>query len=278
MLSVHIQGGLGNQLFQIFALIASSIENKTSFSIPYYETTSAGIKRPTYWNTFFKHLKQYTFVNSNYKFVQYNEPNFHYSKLPVSTSENFMYVGYFQSEKYFKSVFSEVCKLMQLEDIKNEVKSELGEKYLNRNSINISMHFRLGDYKYLQNVHPLIDNEYYIKSLNHIIKEDTAANVICFCEEEDIEIVRKRIEEIKNHVVSKQINFIICDTRIEDWKQLLLMSMCCCNIIANSTFSWWGAYFNKNPEKIVTFPSKWFGRLNEHLNTCDIIPDDWIKI
>ena len=178
MLSVHIQGGLGNQLFQIFALIASSIENKIPFSIQYYETTSGGIKRPTYWNTFLKHLKQYTFVNSKHNFVKYNEPNFHYSKLPVTISENVMYVGYFQSEKYFKSVFSEICELIRLEDIKNEVKSELCEKYLNKNGINISMHFRLGDYKYLQNVHPLIDNQYYINSLNYIIKDDTTANVI----------------------------------------------------------------------------------------------------
>ena len=271
-------GGLGNQLFQIFALIASSLENKIPFTFPYYETTAAGIKRPTYWNTFFKYLKQYTFINNKHKFIKYNEPNFHYNKLPTSTSQNIMYIGYFQSEKYFKQLFSQICNLMRLEEMKQNVKNEFGDKYLDKGCINISMHFRLGDYKFLQNVHPIIVNEYYINSLNHIIKDDTSVNVVCFCEEEDNQIVLERISEIKSGIKSKNVNFIICESEIDDWKQMILMSLCQHNIIANSTFSWWGAYFNTNPSKIITYPSTWFGPANQHLNTSDLIPQGWIKI
>ena len=58
---------------------------------------------------------------------------------------------------------------------------------------------------------------------------------------------------------------------------MLLMSSCQDNIIANSTFSWWGAYFNTNNEKIVCYPYKWFGPSANH-NICDLFPDSWQKI
>ena len=70
----------------------------------------------------------------------------------------------------------------------------------------------------------------------------------------------------------------ICDCDIDDWKQMVLMSLCDHNIIANSTFSWWGAYFNTNPKKIVTYPSKWFGEKLNHLNICDLFPIEWTQI
>ncbi|MFM8313149.1 MAG: alpha-1,2-fucosyltransferase [Deltaproteobacteria bacterium] len=58
---------------------------------------------------------------------------------------------------------------------------------------------------------------------------------------------------------------------------MLLMSVCKDNIIANSSFSWWGAYFNSNPNKIVTYPSKWFGPIAGH-DTRDLCPPEWNKI
>ena len=71
------------------------------------------------------------------------------------------------------------------------------------------------------------------------------------------------------------IEIIVCDYNIPDYEQLLLMSLCSHNIIANSTFSWWGAYFNKNSNKIVCYPSIWVGITD---NTSDLFPKAWTKI
>ena len=67
------------------------------------------------------------------------------------------------------------------------------------------------------------------------------------------------------------------DDSIEDYNQLMIMSMCNHNIIANSTFSWWGAYFNNNPDKMVCYPSIWFGPSLPH-KTDDLFPPSWTKI
>ena len=287
MLSVYIQGGLGNQLFQIFALVSASLEHNIPFKIPYYETTSSGIKRPTYWNTFFKRLMCYTCSDFfNHKFLKYNESNFNFTKLPVplhSSNQPVMYCGYFQSEKYFKPNFHQISELIGLDEMKSNIMHDIGKTYLKEDYVNISMHFRLGDYKSIQQAHPLLNDDYYIKSINYILSTSEPggmrANIICFFEEEDINEIIKRVEHIKSNIkIKDNVSIILCDTIIDDWKQLLLMSLCDHNIIANSTFSWWGAYFNLNPSKMVIYPSKWFGFVNQNLSTTDLIPEKWIKI
>ena len=65
---------------------------------------------------------------------------------------------------------------------------------------------------------------------------------------------------------------------IPDWKQLLIMSICHHNIIANSTFSWWGAYFNTNPTKLVCYPNAWFGIKKQNYIMNDLFPENWKKI
>jgi hypothetical protein len=68
------------------------------------------------------------------------------------------------------------------------------------------------------------------------------------------------------------------EPKMEDWQQLLLMSCCRHNIIANSSFSWWAAYFNNNPDKIVCYPDKWFGPQLSHNDTRDLCPENWNRI
>jgi hypothetical protein len=67
------------------------------------------------------------------------------------------------------------------------------------------------------------------------------------------------------------------DSKLSDWEQLLLMSLCEHNIIANSTFSWWSGYFNTNQNKIICYPSQWFGPNIVHC-TSDLFPKNWFKI
>ena len=74
------------------------------------------------------------------------------------------------------------------------------------------------------------------------------------------------------------LKFEKIDDSIEDWEQVIIMSLCEHNIIANSSFSWWGAYFNKNINKIVCYPDKWFGPKGPHNQTKDLCPDSWNKI
>jgi hypothetical protein len=159
------------------------------------------------------------------------------------------------------------------------VKLELTPEYFKNK---ISMHFRLGDYKKIQHVHPLATYEYYERALNNILTTDNNVNninninkVLYFCEDDDEQDVLVTIYKLKEKFTTCE--FERGDNTLKDWEQMLLMSLCKHNIIANSSFSWWGAYFNSNKDKIVCYPSKWFGDSIGH-NTKDLCPEEWLKI
>jgi hypothetical protein len=139
------------------------------------------------------------------------------------------------------------------------------------------MHFRLGDYKKLPDYHPIMTVDYYKKSLQYIVNHvDYTPNVLYFCEDEDVESVNETIQLLKNEFPT--IEFERATNELDDWQQMLLMSCCNHNIIANSSFSWWGAYFNVNPTKIVCYPSVWFGPKMSDVVVTDLFPDEWINI
>jgi len=157
------------------------------------------------------------------------------------------------------------------------VKKE-NEILFEENKYNISIHFRIGDYKFLQHSHNILPYHYYELALHTIIQKlpNENINVFVFGEQEDNDIVFHMIEQLKQKY--PQIHFIKIDDNIPDWKQLLLMSCCDSNIIANSSFSWWGAYFNRNKRKIVCYPSVWFGPSLSHNYVGDMFPDTWTQI
>mgnify|MGYP000378992263 CR=1 FL=1 len=94
-------------------------------------------------------------------------------------------------------------------------------------------------------------------------------------EDNDLDDVLITIDYLKDKF--KDYDFERGYNELEDWEQMLLMSCCHHNIIANSSFSWWGAYFNDWENKIVCYPSLWFGKAVNY-NTKDLCPLNWIRI
>jgi hypothetical protein len=292
-------GGLGNQLFQIFTTMAVSMELKDKFMFP--NNLCGGTRTLTYWDTLLKECKRniLTIPLTSLKLPIHKEIGFKYNKIQLSSdmvkkNGGVILYGYYQSYKYFEKQYEKIAEYIKLDEQRNIVKAA----YFSRadtdpqspENITISLHFRMGDYKKLQDCHPIMDIEYYIKSIGLIlekIKYSDAANggdgggvtILYFFEKEDTLAVLEKIRLIKN-----QYPFIVfkcADSKaviVQDWQQILLMSCCQHNIIANSSFSWWGAYLNNNPQKMVCYPRKWFGEKLQTHDISDMCPSMWCKI
>ena len=272
MITCELMGGLGNQLFQIFATISYAMKHIKPFRFLYKDFLGS---RNTYWNTFLFSLKAFTSLNMP-KTILIKEPAFNYNEIiDPPDGENVKLYGYFQSYKYFEKTYKTICKLIKLEQQKEFVRKKYSHNYDNL----VSMHFRLGDYKKLQDFHPVMTVEYYKQSIKYILNESekTLLKILYFCEKEDNEIVQNTIQQLQN--VYPDCKFVKADESATDYEQILMMSLCKNNIIANSTFSWWAAYFNSREDKIVCYPEIWFGpRLKDINNTHDLFPETWIKI
>jgi hypothetical protein len=259
-----LYGGLGNQLFQIFATIAYSIEHKIDFIFEYSPNLG---KRKTYWHTFLLSINHHTTSNIP-STKQIDQGGHGFMNLLKPNNENIMLNGYFQSYLFFDNHYKTIFKMLNVE---KQQKCQFQQN-------SISLHFRRGDYKNLQDCHPIMSMDYYANALNYILLLDETLNkpiVYYFCEEEDLESVEKDVGILKNEFRDK----IVFERHLEetDWEEMLAMSCCKHNIIANSSFSWWGAYLNQDPDKIVCYPAVWFGPLICE-NTDAMFPPNWIKI
>ena len=278
MIYIEIMGGLGNQLFQIFCGIAYSLENRAPFkiNISKFDLVSPVdniSKRPTYWDNFLSNLSRFTYKDQ-LTIPTYNEPSFIYNKIPY-INQDFKLRGYYQSYKYFDAQYANICKMINLDNQKVLVKEKYNH-YFNNKKI-ICIHFRIGDLKNNKGHGPVIDDKYSINALNYMkenLPDFSNYEILYFGEQEDNTIIVSFIEKIN---IAFKNKYTIIDYAIPDYEQLLLMSLCSHNIIANSTFSWWGAYFNTNSIKIVCYPSLWFGK-NCANDTKDLFPESWIKI
>jgi hypothetical protein len=257
--SINIEGGLGNQLFKIFFIMSYSINHNKKFIInEYLQNQDSSILDPrhTYWTNIFKNIINNRFDNNktNLDFTNkyYEQTEFYYNEIPFFDTDTIFY-GYYQNYRYFDNNYDKIVSLLNL----NDLKIDIFNKCL-KNKHTISMHFRLGDYKNLKDIFILLNINYYIQALQHIVDNDIykCNEVLCVYEYQDEHEINSIIEQLKNKFPTIIFNKI--SHQLEDWEQLLLMSVCQHNIIANSTFSWWGAYINTNINKIVCYPEKWF--------------------
>ena len=293
MLSCHLMGGLGNQMFQIFTTMGLGMKYKKRVTFPYSEKLETGLTRPTYWDTIFSEIKNATTYNAEdpYRTQQHNayiltrmrqiqERNFKYDLGIIHEVENmhdaeYCLKGYFQTSKYFSESWNAILNELKLREKKEVVKQKYFEP---TDKKTVSLHFRLGDYLEKQEYHNVLSVRYYVSAIQKIIDklENNNLKIIFFFEEGDRERVNISISVLRKRFPN--VEFAEIDTQIPDWEQMLYMSSCDHNIIANSSFSWWGACLNESVDRIVCCPNTWFGPAMRHNDTSDMIPHDWNRI
>ena len=304
MITATIMGGLGNQLFQIFAVIAAALRNNDTFFFMQQQELPShpGHPRYTHWSTLLRGVCRYLTPSNPVtermfqSLPRWDEIGFQFTALPTDTvkyPKPLRIHGYFQSDRYFADKYAEICEMLQLQEQQTRIKqlyenesrsgdySDGSHQMRTRREL-VSMHFRIGDSVLNLHIHPVMTVDYYYRAMSHIVSATSAASsysFLVFYEPCDKEIVLKHIAELKHRFATdgRDIQFHFVRDTIADWQQMLLMSVCDHNIIANSTFSWWGAYFNANPEKVVCYPSVWFGPGASH-NTRDLCPESWVKV
>jgi hypothetical protein len=288
----HLAGGLGNQLFQIFTTIATAKDN----GLPFFFTKKdkLGIQdetiRPTYWNNLLADLSPYLkeplndpppTPNEIPKFAVWKEPAHKYNPIiltPIHADRQYILNGFFQSYKYFAHHHKHICEITGIYFAIEKEKMVAKTQYPQRTDRTITIHFRLGDYVKLPDYHPILPIDYYAKSITCILEnaDEPPLNVDYYCEIPDEPTVIPLVEKLRG--IFPFLRFKRGGAMMPDWRQMLQMSLCKYNIIANSTFSWWGAFLNENPGRIVCYPDVWFGQALSGYDTQDMFPPDWACI
>lgn len=248
-----MHGQLGNQMFQYAILLG--IKYKTDARIIFNQE----VKNRSYLFDFFE-LTEYeideTLISDTYQEINFN---FNPEVFDIKNNKNFR--GYFQTEKYFKHcehvVRNEFVFKQSISDRVDTFLQEYSDRRL------VSLHVRRGDYLVNPDAHPLCSIEYYNQAMDMLDGDD----VQFICTSNDIQWCKENIK--RNNIVYNfsDLSHDIC-----------LISKCDDHIIANSTFSWWGSWLGKSPNKKIIAPSVWFGPRFAHLDVSDLYCDNFIKL
>ena len=288
MIIVRITGGLGNQMFQY--AIAKSIAKKRNdifkLDILFYPKQTLRKCELNYFNieeniaseeecVKLRGREDFWFKIKNKIGLKIKRPYSYYQEKEITKFDENVFKlkgdiyldGYWQNENYFKDIRDEILKDFTLkQDISKEAK-----EYLNqiKNSKSISLHVRRGDYiqnSHTNKVHGVCDLDYYKMAITYILQK--VDNPIFFIFSDDINWCKKIFDFLENKIFVDKTK-----SAIED---LELMKNCTHNIIANSTFSWWGAWLNENKNKIVIGPNQWF--VKKEWKNLNLVCEGWIKV
>ncbi len=293
-LIVKLNGGLCNQIFQYAFARALSSKRKIDFALDvtpfytYYTADPYGLSKFNIkeniakesdlggfvWlrkhNAFFNFLYHRLRLKKIIKPWYYGEKTFTYDQ-EVFSSKALYFEGFWQSEKYFKDIADEIRKEITLKAPFSTHSLELLKKIEETNSV--SIHVRRYASEHIRPWHGFCSAEYYIEAINQIASKVPSPNFFIFSDNYPW-VIENFLPKLKG----LEYNFTLVENdNDKNAEDLILMSKCKHHIIANSSFSWWGAWLNPSKEKIVIAPQKWFANAPKN-NTVDLIPNSWIKI
>jgi hypothetical protein len=292
MVTVRIIGGLGNQMFQYAAGRALSLrsgvplrlditgfadyglhqgfELQRIFNCPVEIATEEDVKDILGWQS----LPSVRRVMSRPRMKIFRrtsfvvEPHFQYWSNIDNVLPTCYLAGYWQSEKYFSKVSSQIRKDFSFRLSMGNRNTELAKQIIQVEAV--SLHVRRGDYANnpkTMETHGLCSLDYYRNAIQFISKKVRRPHFFVFSD--DINWVKSNLK------IDMPCQYVDHNQGLESYNDMRLMSLCQHHIIANSSFSWWGAWLNSNQNKIVIAPKKWFAN---DTNVKDLIPDNWIKI
>ena len=252
----RLQGRTGNIMFQIAHAYVKSLEHNRQFVVPSEESST-------------KHLEKGLFRKFDFRIEKIPDAAeakhiwgpFTFGNYPAPADDQpTVYAGWYQSEKFFgkyKEVIRDVFSPPH-----EFIKKALTDFPVLTNSVVAVINIRRGDYLTQPRRHPVVTLPYIQEAIKRLPKHDVILVV-----SDDIAWCKENIKE--SNIVFAEKYF--------DQEALWLLSLCDHYIISNSTFSWWGAYLSRNPNKVVVSPSTWFGP-DVAENPQDIWCDGWIKI
>ena len=274
MIITSLNGGLGNQMFQyaIGRALAAKNNDKLRLDLSGFSPKRA-IDTPRQYELSIFNLQATKFNSHILDFFHppqlISETSHTFDPAILNIKGNIRLVGYWQSEKYFNQ-YSELIR----HDFAFPTPPTGKNKALLLgidNSNSVSIHVRRGDYVSNQTTnqfHGVCSLAYYRKAIKSI--KDKVKNPIFYVFSDDPEWCKD------NLTIAEKTTYISHNSGEKSWEDMRLMSHCKYNIIANSSFSWWGAWLNDNPTKIVIAPQKWFN--DPSIDTQDVIPDSWLKM
>lgn len=290
MITVILSGGLGNQMFEYAAGRALSLRLKAKLSTDTYILTKrTKATRRNYELAIFNidtpisnsiinkiAIKLFGIIRSRktgYLILSKlgifrDEKAQYYDSRFKSLSEKTTLFGYFQNENYFKDI-SEQLRIdfkfrIPLKGKNNEIRTLIDQ------GTSVSIHIRRGDYANTNSNLPILDISYYNQAIEYITSQIDNPHFYIFSD---------GIDWVKQNLDLSNFNheFIDWNKNEDSYVDMQLMSLCKHNIIANSSFSWWGAWLNNNPNKVVIAPQQWY-KGDERIHPDGFIPKNWISL
>lgn len=287
-------GGLGNVLF--YYALANAFRQKGVKSFVFMSKTNLEHRNYNLFEIFpnlskwgnlncvqksyysiVQHIRniQYAKYKMPHKLLFYPLDGLYYDQEPVyyipsifeDLKKNQYLIGHFQSYKYFNDYRDSILEELQFSTKSLSEETRQTTKIIN-SSNSVSIHVRRGDYLngyYYETLGKVCSIDYYKRAVNYIKEKIEDPHFFVFSDDQDYVAKNLQIEDA---------TYVDFNKGCDSWQDMFLMSQCKHNIIANSTFSWWGAWLNANVNKIVVAPSRWFANMDND----EIVLKEWIRL